>query len=237
MAQRRMFSLQVVETDRFLDLPVSAQCLYFHLGMHGDDDGFVSSPNGITRGCGCTGEDLELLSAAGLIHRLDSGICLITDWRLNNTLKNDRYQPTRYAAEMAQLQAQYPHWFRSGSKTDPQQNKTKQNGGKKKRAADDCAQQDFDVFWQAYPKKRDKQRARSCFLKAAVHTDLQTMLEALEQQKTSLQWTAEEGRFIPYPATWLRGRRWEDEPEASPAPDVYTPRPDILPQYGPEVCT
>lgn len=103
MAQKRMFSLSVVDTDAFLGLPLSAQCLYFHLGMHGDDDGFVSSPKKIIRSTGCSNEDLELLASNGFIIPFKSGVIVIADWRINNTLKNDRYHETIYTDEKAQL--------------------------------------------------------------------------------------------------------------------------------------
>ena len=67
MAQKRMFSLAVVDTDKFLDMSSSVQALYFHLGMHGDDDGFVSSPKKIARTAGCNDDDLRLLAAKGFV--------------------------------------------------------------------------------------------------------------------------------------------------------------------------
>lgn len=105
MAQKRMFSLQVVDTDKFMDMSTSAQALYFHLGMHGDDDGFVSSPRKIARAAGCNDDDMRLLAAKGFIIPFDSGVVVITDWKINNTLKNDRYQSTIYQEEMAMLQS------------------------------------------------------------------------------------------------------------------------------------
>lgn len=73
-------------------MSASAQALYFHLGMHGDDDGFVSSPRKIARIAGCNDDDLRLLAAKGYIIPFESGVVVITDWNINNTLKNDRYK-------------------------------------------------------------------------------------------------------------------------------------------------
>lgn len=103
MARRRMFSLDVVDTDAFLDLPASTQALYFHLGMRADDDGFVSAPRKITKLTNCSADDLKLLVAKGLIIPFNSGICVITDWHRNNYLKSDRHQPTTHTAEMGVL--------------------------------------------------------------------------------------------------------------------------------------
>ena len=100
MARRRMFSLDVVDTDNFTEMSVSAQVLYFHLGMHGDDDGFVSSPRKIAKSVGCNTDDLKLLVAKGFIIPFDSGVVVIRDWNANNTLRNDRYRPTIYQAPL-----------------------------------------------------------------------------------------------------------------------------------------
>ena len=119
MAQRRMFNLKVVETDRFLEMPTSAQCLYFHLGMHGDDDGFVSSPNRIAVMCGCNPDDLKLLIAKKFVYRFESGVCVIMDWKVNNTLKNDRYTPTIYKEEYEELAETFPELAQQSSKMVP----------------------------------------------------------------------------------------------------------------------
>lgn len=138
MARRRMFSLQVTDTDRFLDMSSGAQALYFHLGMHGDDDGFVSSPRKIARAVGCNDDDLRLLAAKGYIIPFDSGVVVITDWNINNTLKNDRYHPTIYVEEKAKLTADCngrlvltgsaePARNQNVSMPEPEHNRTKPN--------------------------------------------------------------------------------------------------------------
>lgn len=103
MAKRRMFSLDVVDTDTFLDLPASSQSLYFHLGMRADDDGFVSSPKRITAMVNASSDDLKLLMAKGLVIPFDSGVCVIRDWKVNNYIQSDRYTPTLYMEEKKHL--------------------------------------------------------------------------------------------------------------------------------------
>jgi len=98
-----MFSLDVVDTDKFLDMPVSAQALYFHLGMRADDDGFVSSPRKITSLIGSNADDLKILVSKQFIIPFDSGVIVIADWKVNNYLRSDRYKGTRYIGEMEQL--------------------------------------------------------------------------------------------------------------------------------------
>lgn len=100
-----MFSLDVVNTDIFLDLPISSQALYFHLGMRADDDGFVSSPKRVTAMIGANQDDLKLLVAKGFIMQFDSGIIVITHWKVNNYLRPDRYRPTLHQSEKAALES------------------------------------------------------------------------------------------------------------------------------------
>ena len=138
MAQKRMFSLSVTDTDRFLEMPSSSQALYFHLGMHGDDDGFVSSPKRILRMAGCNDDDLRLLVSKGYIIPFESGVVVITDWNINNTLKNDRYHETLCAREKALLsldnrgryalsESAETKWFQDGTMPEPEHNVTQLN--------------------------------------------------------------------------------------------------------------
>ena len=149
MAQKRMFSLAVTDTDKFLDMSASAQALYFHLGMHGDDDGFVASPKKIARGVGCNDDDLRLLASKGYIIPFESGVIVIVDWNINNTLKNDRYHETIFAAERALVSedsagrwvlgsSMVPERKQLGSSLEPEHNITKLNRTKqnKEKAAD-----------------------------------------------------------------------------------------------------
>jgi len=99
-----MFSLDVVDTDNFLDMPASTQALYFHLGMNADDDGFVSSPRKITTIVNCSNDDLKLLITKGYVIPFASGIVVITHWKLNNTIQSDRYHKTTHTQELTLLQ-------------------------------------------------------------------------------------------------------------------------------------
>ncbi len=103
MAERRMFSKTIVDSDAFLDMPMSTQCLYFHLNMRADDDGFVNNPKRIQRMVGAADDDLKLLIAKSFILTFESGVIVIKHWRMNNYLRNDRYKPTAYQDEKNQL--------------------------------------------------------------------------------------------------------------------------------------
>lgn len=132
MARKRMFSLLVVDTDEFLDMPSSTQSLYYHLGMRADDDGFVSSPKKIVKLVNCSNDDLKLLIAKGFIIPFDSGIIAIRHWKLNNDLKKDRYTPTIYLNEKSTLKVNKnkvysidgnnldTKWIQNGNKLDTQ---------------------------------------------------------------------------------------------------------------------
>lgn len=98
-----MFAKTIVLSDAFLDMPLSARCLYFTLGMFADDDGFVNGPKSIMRQCGASSDDLKVLASKRFILPFDSGIIVIKHWRINNYLRNDRYVPTKYADEKSRL--------------------------------------------------------------------------------------------------------------------------------------
>nr|DAM64379.1 MAG TPA: replisome organizer [Caudoviricetes sp.] len=104
MAERRMFAKTIIDSDAFLDMPLSAQALYFHLSMRADDDGFINNPKKLQRMVGCADDDMRLLVAKAFIIPFESGVVVIKHWRINNYIRNDRYKPTNYTEEMAQLQ-------------------------------------------------------------------------------------------------------------------------------------
>ena len=91
-----MFSLDIVDTDAFLSLSLSAQALYFHLGMRADDDGFVSSPYKIMRFIGANASDLQNLIDRKFVLLMDDGIIVIKHWWMHNTKRKDTYKPTNY---------------------------------------------------------------------------------------------------------------------------------------------
>ena len=103
MAQRRMFSMKIIDTDHFLDMPTSTQLLYFHLSMRADDDGFIASPKKIMKIAGCSDDDIKLLIAKGFVIPFESGVCVIKHWRIHNYIQTDRYNETMYKVEKARL--------------------------------------------------------------------------------------------------------------------------------------
>ena len=104
MAQRRMFAKTIIDSDAFLDMPLSAQALYFHLSMRADDDGFLNNAKKIMRVINANQNDYDLLVSKAFIIQFDDGICVIKHWRINNYLRNDRYKPTIYQEQKNMLE-------------------------------------------------------------------------------------------------------------------------------------
>ena len=232
MAEKRMFSLSVVDTDWFLDLPLSTQALYFHLNMRADDDGFVDAPNSIVRKIGASKNDFDLLVAKRYVLKFESGIIVIKHWRMHNTIRQDRYKPTQFQEELKTLSIKenksYTDWQPNGNQmaTDGIQSastdididldidkeldinklylgqKTCENTSKKEEL--------FESFWKVYPRKVGKEKCRNWFKSHKPNEDLvQKMIAAVDEQKKSKQWS--DPQYIPHPYTWLNQGRWEDE--------------------------
>ena len=103
MANKRMFSLSVVDTDLFLEMPITSRLLYYELGMRADDDGFVGNWKKIMRMTGLSEDDMKILITKKFIIPFDSGVIVIRHWRMNNLLRGDRRTPTQYTEELSQL--------------------------------------------------------------------------------------------------------------------------------------
>lgn len=228
MAEKRMFTKKIIDSDAFLDMPLSTQALYFHLAMRADDDGFVNSPRKIARLVSATDDDLRLLVTKRFILTFESGVIVIKHWWMHNTLRSDRYTPTDYQEEYAKIGIKPNKAYTddpafllesadgnqlstncqpNGNQLEPQ-NRIDKNREDKNRL-DKTIPSDFDAFWSAYPKKVGKEAARKAFEKSKQPVNV--LIEAIEKQKASEQWTREGGRYIPNPTTWLNQGRWQDE--------------------------
>lgn len=103
MAERRMFAKTIIDSDAFIDMPLSTQALYFHLSMRADDDGFINNARKIQRMIGASDDDMKVLWMKRFIIPFDSGVVVIKHWKIHNYIRNDRYKPTVYAEEKAML--------------------------------------------------------------------------------------------------------------------------------------
>lgn len=122
MAQRRMFSQKVTETDKFLDMALTAQSLYFHLGMNADDDGFVGNPKSIKRMIGASEDDLKALVEKDYLIVFDDGVVVIKDWLVSNYVKKDRYTPTIYTDDMKLIGLDKNKRYQFVSDLEPERN-------------------------------------------------------------------------------------------------------------------
>ena len=103
MANKRMFTMKIVDSDAFLDMPLSTQCLYFHLNMRADDDGFVGNAKRIMKVIGASEDDLKILIAKRFLLVFEDGVIVIKHWRMHNTLSQNRYHETQYLDEKSML--------------------------------------------------------------------------------------------------------------------------------------
>lgn len=99
MAERRMFAKTIIDSDAFLDMPLSTQALYFHLSMRADDEGFINNPKKVQRMIGASEDDLKLLIAKRFIIPFESGIVVIKHWKIHNYIQKDRFKETVYKEE------------------------------------------------------------------------------------------------------------------------------------------
>ena len=103
MAERRMFTKKVTDDDNFMSLSSSAQALYLHLSMSSDDDGFCNQVSASMFKAHASVQDLQALLEKRYIYQFESGVIVIKHWRMANALRKDRYTPTSFQEELAQL--------------------------------------------------------------------------------------------------------------------------------------
>ena len=104
MAERRMFAKTIIDSDAFIDMPLSTQALYFHLSMRADDEGFINNPRKIQRMIGAADDDLKVLITKKFIIPFESGIVVIKHWKIHNYIQKDRFKETVYIEEKSLLE-------------------------------------------------------------------------------------------------------------------------------------
>lgn len=172
MAEKRMFSRKLISSDAFLDLPLTAQGLFFHLCMRADDDGFVDSPKKIMREVQAKQKDFDALKDKRYILVFDSGVVLIKHWFIHNTIAKDRYTPTIYTDERSKVMLKcgkpyteckpsdnksYTECKRFGDKTEPRIDKNRKENDREGDSAPTCDTFNVEQAWidtfAIYPKK------------------------------------------------------------------------------------
>jgi len=211
MAERRMFAKTIIDSDAFLDMPLSTQALYFHLSMRADDDGFINNAKKIQRMLGCADDDLKILLAKNFVIPFETGVCVIKHWKLHNYIQKDRYKPTVYVDEKNKLSTKNNDVYTldTGCIHDVYSMDTQVSIGKVSLGKDiKNYSSDFLLFWTNYPKKTGKDAAYKLWEKLNPRID--DVMFALSWQKESQKW---QDGFIPNPATYLNQGRWKDEPD------------------------
>lgn len=205
MANRRMFSLDVVDTDKFLDMPATSQNLYFHLGMRADDDGFVSSPKKITKLVNCGNDDLNVLISRGFVIALEDGIVVIRHWKQNNYIQSDRYRKTIYQRQMKALTVNNGVYevdtqcIQTVSKLEAQDSIEKSNDSISNKYS-----RHFEEFWNEYPRKSEKTKAYKAYcarLKNGFSED--ELLTAAKAYSVECKKDRREQKYIKLGATFL----------------------------------
>ena len=227
MAQKRMFDKTITNSDKFLEMPVSTQNLYFHLSMNADDDGFVDNWKSIIKISGAKEDDLKLLIAKSYVIPFESGVIVIKHWRINNFLRKDRHIDTHYIEEMQQLEVTNNNeYILKGWSTNGQPSIDKNSIDKNSILYNTCPNENldetpkveildkidylFELFWANYPRKEKKKDTYDWFKKHKPTEEfVNHLIECVKQQSMSKQWSKKQ--YIPLPSTWLNGKRWEDE--------------------------
>lgn len=115
MAERRMFAKTIIDSDAFLDMPVTARLLYYDLSMRADDDGFINSPKKIMRMIGASQDDLSILAVRKFIILFENGVVVIKHWRIHNYIRKDTYKETTYKVEKSLLEFDENNAYRLSS--------------------------------------------------------------------------------------------------------------------------
>ena len=227
-----MFTQKIVDSDAFLDMPLSTQCLYFHLNMRADDDGFVNNPRKIQRMIGASEDDLKLLIAKRFILGFETGVIVIKHWRMHNLLRKDRYTPTQYQEELMTLElkengAYTEHgnqlattWQPHGNQLATQDSIGKDSIGKDRidntviseKKTNSELSQEFESIWKDYPRKQGKTNAYKAYVKARkAGTTPQDVIDGLQAYLNYIKIERVETRYIKQGSTWFNQQCWNDD--------------------------
>lgn len=213
MAIKRMFDKAIIDTDKFMDLSMSAKALYFLLGMEADDEGFVSYKK-IMRIHGGNEDDVKILVAKNFLIIFESGVVVITDWNKNNWLDTRRIRPTEYQKEKSLIHlTKDKKYLLSNGLASIEQSSIEQSSIESPRAPKkNLFLTEFEEVWSIYPRKVGKGAARKAWEKISMTAELVERIRlSVESHKKTSQW--QEERYIPHFATFLNQERWTDEIE------------------------
>ena len=216
MANKRMFCLDIVNSDAFLDMPLSAQALYFHLGMRADDDGFIGNPKSIQRLAGASQDDLMLLITKRFLIAFDNGVIAIKHWRMNNYIQKDRKKDTVYLELLNSLEVKENGSYtekkkmdtfciQAVSEMDSQNSIDKISIDKDSIEIDNsCSSADeasefFEKIWKEYPNKKGKTQVKASHKKALFKIGYERLVKAIQKYDDGVkdkQYLMYGGRFF-----------------------------------------
>ena len=209
-----MFAKTIIDSDAFLDMPTTAQLLYFHLSMRADDDGFVNKPKSIMRMIGASQGDAEMLVNKKFVIPFESGIVVIKHWKIHNYIRKDMYKETKYKDEKSLLECDENNAYRfprNETVTKPLQNRveslTQDRLGKVSIGKDSideytmCDSEEphgkkatkkdidafFDSLWQMYPVKKGKGQVSDTKRKRLYEIGEDEMHRAIHRYLTELK--------------------------------------------------
>lgn len=225
-----MFAKQIIDSDSFLDMPLSTQALYFHLSMRADDDGFLNNAKKIQRTIGANDDDFKILLSKNFIIPFDNGVCVVKHWLIHNYIQKDRYKKTIYQDEKNKLSIKNNNVYtldtqciQNVSSLEAQVSLGKVSLGedrlvksKAKKELNYVDYPEFLEFWAVYPNNNSKYKALEVWVKG--NFPLDEILNALSWQKETIKWTKDNGDFIPLATTYLNGKMWQDERPAERNP-------------------
>jgi len=218
-----MFDNAIINTDRFMDMPLSAKALYFLLGMEADDYGFVS-PRRVMKLHGNTDDDLKILISKQYVIYFKSGVVVITDWKKNNWLDKRRTKQTEFTEELKLLETFENKYILKNAKpmlseclASIEEKSIEENSIEEKsnicsnKNLNDTYQNEFKTLWNLYPNKKGKQKALSSYLRERKKTSYKTILNGLNDYIKYLKIEKVKPPFIKNGSTWFNQKCWEDD--------------------------
>jgi len=233
MAEKRMFTMKIIDSDDFLEMPMSTQALYFHLNMRADDDGFINNPKRIMRTVNASEDDMKILITKRFVLCFESGVIVIKHWRMHNAIRKDRYHPTQYQEEFESLEIKQNGAYTEGGNQlattwqpcdnqDGSQLATENRVGKdrvgKSSLNNNMSQtnipNEFDILWDLYPsfRKNGKKKAIEAYRKARKNgTTFEEVKDGIERYVRYIEAEHIEDKFIKQADTFFRQEAWTGE--------------------------
>lgn len=237
MAERRMFAKTIVDSDQFLDMPLSTQALYFHLSMRADDEGFINNPKKVLRMTGASGDDFKLLIAKRFIIEFESGVVVIKHWRIHNYIQKDRFKRTMYQEEKSLLKVKDNKSYtldttciQNVSSLETQVRLGKDRLDNNMSISDEILdgdfeevkpepkkqpkqlESDFEKLWKLYPNKKGKQVALKAYKRAikdgVSNKQIQTGIVAYKKYLTA---NGTDQQYMMHGGTFFNQRSWDDD--------------------------